>query len=111
MATNEVIVRIISFILVIALLYVGYRIFFSIKKRQFEQQRTIALCPKCGSLNQKMRDFWIAPFGPARFGCEDCNYQGVFVEVDKEKIQEFRNKIKKKRPKKKKSRKLRSKKK
>ena len=95
MALKEIIVRIISFVFVLVMMYIGYRIFFSIRKKQFEQQPIMALCPKCGSFNQQMRDIFLSPFGPTKYGCADCNYQGAFVEVEKEKIKDFISRLKK----------------
>lgn len=82
-------------VITIFILYIGYLIFFSIKKKQFEKNKFIQLCPKCGSSNKQMSGLWTAPYVPAKYKCPDCRYEGIFVEVDEDKISEFKSKFRK----------------
>jgi len=90
-------VEIISMVLVLFFFYVGYLIFFRIKKKQVENQvASIELCPKCGSWKRNTVNEWTVGFLPEKYVCQDCGHQGNFVLVDHDKAKAFRNKLKKK---------------
>ena len=84
--------------IVIVLIYVSYIIFFNIKKKQFDELAYIALCPNCGSLDAQDVGMWAGgvafPFGPSTYKCMQCGYQGGYVQVEKDKVKDFRKKIK-----------------
>ena len=99
MAT-ELQVEIISIILVFFFFYVGYLIFFRIKKKQVEKKvASIELCPKCRSWNRNTVNPWTIGFLPEKYACQDCDYQGNFVLVDHDRVRDFRNKLKKRKTK------------
>lgn len=55
----------------------------------------IKVCPQCGSTNITIPQAGMDIRLTIKDKCRDCNYIGNFPEVDKEKIGEFRKKIKK----------------
>jgi len=87
---SELALKIISFLLFIGLLYIGYIIFFNIKKRNWSKQ-TIPLCPKCGSPRHTMGSSWLASFFP-KYQCTDCGFEGAFPEITTEQFVAFMKK-------------------
>lgn len=55
----------------------------------------IKICPQCGSTNIKMPQAGMDLRLTIKDKCIDCGFIGNFPEVKKEKIEEFRKKIKK----------------
>ena len=65
------------------------------KKKEFEKSKSISLCPNCGSSNQQMSGLSTPPYGPAKYRCPDCGYEGTFVEVDKSEVSKFISNLRK----------------
>ena len=92
-----------QFISLILLLLVLLALFFAIhylmlqySKEKFRRMNAIPLCPRCGSSNMQMAGLFLGPFGPAKHRCAECNYEGILIEVEKDKVADFRKKLKKK---------------
>ena len=58
------------------------------------KKKFIRVCPMCGSDNTTGNTRLIQSFTAISF-CKSCGYQGVFPEVEKDKTEEFRIRIKK----------------
>jgi len=102
--------EIISIVLVFFFFYVGYLIFFRIKRKQVHQEAavtTVELCPKCGSWKRDITNPWTLGFLPPEYVCQECGFKGNFVLVEHDKIRDFRNKLK---PKKRKTKRVSTKK-
>jgi hypothetical protein len=96
MALNLIIELLALLGLVIILFYIVHKLTLKYSKEKFKKLKTIPLCPRCGSNNMQMADLFLGPFGPAKHRCADCGYEGQFMEVDKNKVSEFRKTLKKK---------------
>ncbi|KYK24788.1 hypothetical protein AYK26_02825 [Euryarchaeota archaeon SM23-78] len=93
---EKILVIIIGAILIIIIYYLGYLLALRIKKKEHEQKKRVQVCPRCGSTKWQMSGLWTAPFGPPHHMCSECGYQGIFAEVDKEKKEDFKKKVRKK---------------
>lgn len=66
------------------------------------KENYIKICPKCGSTNWKMPNPTHATVGSLTrvqmvnnvHLCQDCDYQGIFPEVEESKVEEFRKQLK-----------------
>lgn len=53
------------------------------------------ICPKCGSIDLPIKTDFVEMLMPTAEKCSKCNYSGLFPEIDINKIDVFRNDIKK----------------
>ena len=70
-----------------------------------EKEKFIKVCPNCGSTNvglpnlksfiYRMGSIFQPVVSSGLSRCNGCNYHGIFVEVEKGKIGEFRKRLKK----------------
>ena len=70
-----------------------------------KEKEFVKACPNCGSINASLPNLKsliyrkgsviqpIVDTGLSR--CNDCNYHGIFVEVRRDRLDEFRKKLKK----------------
>lgn len=93
MAANEALAVLLNVIGGIVLLYIGYRIFFALKLRAVKKAFFVELCPRCGSVERALKNGLIG-ITPVLYICKKCGYQGTFVEVEKDDVEEFRKEIK-----------------
>lgn len=49
----------------------------------------IKICPKCGSIDISFYNYE----GISRDVCKNCGFQGIFPEINKTEIKEFKNKL------------------
>ena len=70
-------------------------------KKKLKNAKDAYICPKCGSLRLEIThkmpsptDF-ITSVPPQNFLCRDCTYEGIVPKIDKDKIEKFRNDLKK----------------
>lgn len=54
------------------------------------------ICPKCGGIYIRYKRSIDNPFGPGKWTCFKCYYNGTFPDVERAEIEEFRKKIKEK---------------
>ena len=61
------------------------------------KEKYVKICPKCGSTKITSYEPKLLSVG-ADLGwyCKDCNYRGLFPEIEKSEIEEFRKELKKK---------------
>lgn len=61
--------------------------------------KQLKICPKCGSLNIAYQTGTYGQLGERTFfdRCKDCGFMGIIPEINKEKVEEFRKELKKKR--------------
>ena len=77
------------------MLTISYKIFIKVQKKKLKKLKSFLLCPKCGSGNYQIARAQLVQYTTDRYICNKCNYEGNFVKVDKDKIDEFRSNIKK----------------
>ena len=54
------------------------------------------ICPKCGSIDIPIRTNFAEMLMPTPEKCKNCNYSGLFPEIEINEIKEFRESLKKK---------------
>lgn len=60
------------------------------------KEKYVKICPKCGSLDIGLYQPMMLSIGiDEGWFCKDCNYRGIFPEIEKSEIEVFRKKLKK----------------
>jgi hypothetical protein len=62
-------------------------------------KKFIKVCPKCGSINISYQTGAFGQLGERTFfdRCNECQFMGMIPEIEKDKVEEFRKRLKKKR--------------
>ena len=103
MLIDQILYLVATIVVLVIALYILYRIFYNIRKKQLAKQSFVTLCPNCGNPSGTPSNItlpgmaFLGGISPGRrYKCANCDYEGPYVEVDKEKINDFMKHIKKK---------------
>lgn len=96
MQSNPIILILILLAFLIILFYILNWVLLNYTKKRIENAKFVPLCPRCGAGRTVPAGLWTGWFGPAKHRCAECGYEGVLIEVDKNKIEDFRKDLKKK---------------
>lgn len=100
------ITRILNFIIavtgIVFSIFILYQVMSRIVKRNVKNRKSVSICPRCGSLERREADHNIRGISllgivPTRKShCLNCGYEGIFVTIDKDRLNDFRKELKKK---------------
>ncbi|MEK6940432.1 MAG: hypothetical protein AABW49_00850 [Nanoarchaeota archaeon] len=82
-------------IIAVILALIGWYIFFR-KTRSKDVMRWlyISLCPNCGDSSKNSEILWGHQFARPVKRCVRCKYEGIFVDVDLNQVEDFQKNLK-----------------